>query len=314
MSTRASRDTYRSPNAKLMSHDVLLVVTERLACLTLDVEPDDPGDPRIWLFDEPERFSWFRDVLRNAGAPLTAFVLMKHAQLYAAPLATLSESVPVELGVHSYSHDRENTASVDEVRRARDEFIRLWGTAPHGYRAPYGLIDFEGVRTLMNEGFEYDSSIFPVFRPDEFGYNNLRFPRTPFLFSDRGRDIIEIPLAALGGCRLLYSLSFVKLFGAGVYRNLMHVFSLPEIAVIDLHPYDFYAEQIASAFKSWKRAAHLRNAARAPELFVGMIETLRRQGYRFVTVGEVAKLSSAQSLRRISLPSGENERERSQAI
>lgn len=306
MSTRTSRDTYGQPNATPVSHHVLLIVTERLACLTLDVEPDDPGDPRIRLFDEPERFSWFRDVLRDAHAPLTAFVLMKHAQGYATPLAALAESVPVELGVHSYSHDRKNTASVDEVRRARDEFIRLWGTAPHGYRAPYGLIDFEGVRTLMNEGFQYDSSIFPVFRPDEFGYNNLRYPRGPFLFSDGTRDIIEIPLAALGGCRLLYSLSFVKLFGAGVYRNLMRVFPLPEIAVIDLHPYDFYAGEIASAFKSWKRAAHLRNAAKAPELFVDMIETLRRQGYRFVTVGDIARLGATQSLRRISLPSSES--------
>jgi peptidoglycan/xylan/chitin deacetylase (PgdA/CDA1 family) len=276
--------------------------TERLACVTIDVEPDEPGDGGIRLFDEPHRFAWFRDVLRDAKVPITAFVLMRHAQRYAPALAELAAAVPVELAVHSFSHDRARTASLDEVRRARDAFTLLWGRPPEGYRAPYGLIDASGLRTLMSEGFRYDSSIFPAFRPDEFGYNHLRYPRTPFVFSDGTRELVEVPVAVLSGCRLIYSLSFVKLFGPGFYRNLMRVFALPKVAVIDLHPYDFYVEQIADTFRSWKRIAHMRNAVRAPEIFVEMIETLRHRGYSFGTAGDAAALAPVSSLKRIPLP------------
>lgn len=270
-----------------------LPVTERLACLTLDVEPDEPGDAAIRLFDEPDRFGWFRDLLQDAGAPLTAFIVMQHAKRYAPALERLAACVPVEFAVHSFSHDRACTASPDEVCRARDRFAEIWRKPPEGYRAPYGLIDGNGLRTLMREGFVYDSSIFPTLRLDEFGYNNLGYPRTPFVFSEGARTLVEVPVAALRGCRLIYSLSFVKLFGPGTMHRLVNLFPLPEITVIDLHPYDLYADQIADGFKSWKRWAHLRNAGRAPEILRQMIGALRMQGYRFVSVADVARYAAS---------------------
>jgi peptidoglycan/xylan/chitin deacetylase (PgdA/CDA1 family) len=278
-------------------------MTDRLACLTLDVEPDVPGNGGIQLFDDPGRFVWFRDTLRNAEAPLTAFVVMQHAERHALALAELAESGPLEFAIHSYSHDRNNTASHDEVRRARDVFVKLWGRTPEGYRAPYGLIDGDGLRTLMGEGFIYDSSIFPTLRIDEFGYNHLGYPRAPFIFTDGSRDLVEVPIAALRACRLIYSLSFVKLFGPATFHHLMRVFPLPDVVVVDFHPYDLYIDCIPHTFKPWKRFAHLRNASRAPEILVNMIETLRGQGYRFTSVGEVARRSAVSpSSRRVLVP------------
>ena len=228
---------------------------------------------------------------------------MRHAEHYASALAELGRKIPVELAVHSYKHDRRETATVDEVRRARDCFVKLWGEAPKGYRAPYGLIDGAGLRALIGEGFAYDSSIFPTLRIDEFGYNHLRYPRDPFLFEDGPDTLVEVPLAALRGCRLIYSLSFIKLFGPGTMRQLMRVCPLPRIAVIDLHPYDLYADRIVHVGHGWKRLAHLRNAARAPAILAEMIEALRSRGYRFVSVAEVASLvAAAPSTPRMSVP------------
>lgn len=277
-------------------------VSKRLACLTLDVEPDASGDAAIRLFEDPERLSWFRELLRETCAPLTAFVVMQHAARYEPALAQLAASVPVELAIHSYSHDRARTASLDEVRRARDAFAALWGKAPEGYRAPYGLIDGEGFRTLMNEGFYYDSSVFPTLRLDEFAYNNLHYSRSPFVVTDGVRKLVEIPIAALRGCRLIYSLSFVKLFSPTTFRGLMPLFPLPDIAVIDLHPYDFYAGEVAHSFRSWKRLAHLRNAGRAPEIFREMLGVLRARGYSFTTMGAVARQTSATTAQPFLLP------------
>jgi len=277
---------------------------DRLACLTIDVEPDEPPNPNILLFDDYQRFEWFKSMLSELGASLTAFVVMKYAERYASALEEIACKIPTELALHSYSHDQSNTASSDEVRRARDAFIRLWGKAPEGYRAPYGLINGDGLRTLMDEGLMYDSSIFPTLRVDQFGYNNLRYPRVPFLFTDGARDIVEVPVAALRGCRLIYSLSFVKLLGPNVFRYLVPVFPLPEIVVIDFHPYDLYVGQLlGAALPGWKRFAHLRNATQAPEILVQMIKTLRDEGYRFTSVSEVARRwAVAASSQRVPVP------------
>jgi len=277
-------------------------VPTRLACLTLDVEPDTPNGAGIRLFEEPEKFAWFRDTLRGTGAPLTAFIVMQHGERHAPSLERLASSVPVELAVHSYSHNRACTASPDEVCRARDSFASLWGYAPSGYRAPYGLIDNKGLCTLMREGFHYDSSVFPTLRVDEFGYNNLRYPIAPFVFTDGQRDLVEIPVAALRCCRLVYSLSFVKLLGPSTFRHLTRFFPLPDIVVVDLHPYDFYADQIAGSLRSWKRYAHLRNAQRAPALFEEMLEALRSDGYSFTSMDQVARIAAARGVTRITLP------------
>jgi hypothetical protein len=53
-------------------------------------------------------------------------------------------------------------------------------------------------------------------RIDQFGYNNLRYPRVPFLSTDESCELIEIPGSTLHRCRLIYSLSFVKLFGVSI--------------------------------------------------------------------------------------------------
>lgn len=126
------------------------------------------------------------------------------------------------------------------------------------------------------------------------------------LFSSRDgtRELIEVPVAALRGCRLIYSLSFVKLFGHGLFRHLMPVFPLPDVVVVDFHPYDLYVGRLSGgALPAWKRFAHGRNAAHAPEILVEMIKTLSHQGYRFASVGEAARQSAAAASRkRIPVP------------
>ena len=204
-------------------------MTDRLACITLNVEPDEFGDPASATRSRTG-YVWTGSAIPfyDLGASLTAFIVMEHAERYAPALAALASSIPLELAIHSYTHDRRPLRRT-RYKRARDAFVRLWGKLPEGYRAPYGLIDGDGLRTLMDEGFIYDSSIFPTLRLDHFGYNNLRYPRIPFLFTDGTRELIEVPVAALRGCRLIYSLSFVKLFGHGLFRHLMPVFPLPTL-------------------------------------------------------------------------------------
>jgi peptidoglycan/xylan/chitin deacetylase (PgdA/CDA1 family) len=262
----------------------------RLACLTLDLEPDlRCPEHRLRLFDDDDRFDGFLAMLAEAAVPLTCFTVMSIAPRYADRLALLRERAPVEFAVHSFSHDPAQPATEDELRRAWDTYTELWNTAPLGYRAPNCLIDDGGIARLIDRGFRYDSSITPSIRLDSYGYNRLGYARTPFLFEDGERRLIELPIACLAGLRLPFVLSYIKLLGFGTYRAASTVCPLPESVVTYFHPYDLYAADIADNIPGWKRRAHLRNAAHAPSLLRQTIGLLQARGYRFVTMSELAQ-------------------------
>lgn len=269
---------------------------ERLACLTMDIEPDlhDP-ELRIRLLDDDDRLHAFGKFLRGHDVPLTCFVLLSQAGRYFDRLNALAGIADIEFAAHSYSHDAANPASESEVRRSWDTFGELWNAPPLGYRSPNCLIDERGLATLAAQGFRYDSSVVPAIRPDKFGYNNLKYGREPFYFGDDGGRILELPVGCHRGIRLPFILSYVKLLGLDTYRAAMKAFPLPNALVTYFHPHDLYVGDIAGHLSGWKRWAHLRNASSATAILGALIVALKGQGYRFVLMSELAE-SAAESL------------------
>ena len=87
--------------------------------------------------------------------------------------------------------------SSGDLRKSRDALEQITGEAVVGYRAP----TFSVVRrtawaldVLAEEGFLYDSSIYPV-RHDRYGVPEA--PRGPFLARGHARTILEFPPATL---------------------------------------------------------------------------------------------------------------------
>ena len=261
----------------------------RFACLTIDMEPDlhDP-DGRIRLLDDDVRLEAFAAFLTAEKLPLTCFIQLSQAARYLDRLNELAARADVEFAAHSYSHDTTNPASPDEVRRSWETFGELWNTKPLGYRAPNCLIDERGLDTLAAQGFAYDTSIVPALRPDKFGYNNLGYGRDPFFCVGPSGRILEIPVAVLGGIRLPFVFSYVKLFGLPAYQFAMNLFPLPDTVVTYIHPYDLYISEVAGNLQGWKRQAHLRNAEHAPELLVEIVHLLKRRGYTFISMRDLA--------------------------
>ena len=250
-----------------MSASPAEVQTKRYACLTIDMEPDlRCPDRRIRLLDEDHRFAAFTELLRREGVPLTSFTLMNQARRHFDRLEAMAQLATVEFAVHSYSHDTTNPASSDEVCRSWNAFGELWNSEPLGYRTPNCLIDDRGLDNLARQGFQYDSSIVPSFRPDGYAYNNLRFGRMPFRCTGPSGSILELPVACLGGVRLPFIFSYVKLLGLAAYRAALALFPLPDVVVTYLHPYDLYASEIAANIPGWKRYAHQRNGRRGMPL------------------------------------------------
>jgi polysaccharide deacetylase family protein (PEP-CTERM system associated) len=88
-----------------------------------------------------------------------------------------------EIACHGYSHRLIYTQSKDEfrndIRNAKAILEDIIGTEVIGYRAPsYSITDKSkwAFEVLLEEGFKYYSSIFPI-RHDFYGTPNaLRFP------------------------------------------------------------------------------------------------------------------------------------------
>jgi len=104
-----------------------------------------------------------------------------------------------EIASHGFWHQRLTTISPEEfredVRSSKAALEDLAGQLVLGYRAPSFSIVPGGewaFDILLEEGFVYDSSIFPVRRK---GYGYAGAPRMPYLIERPGGTLKEFPLA-----------------------------------------------------------------------------------------------------------------------
>jgi hypothetical protein len=153
----------------------------------------------------------------------------------------------------------------------------------------------------VNFGFTYDSSIVPSYRPDAYAYNNLRFGREPFRFVGTNGSIVELPVGCLGGVRLPFVFSYVKLLGLAAYEAATTVFPLPDVLVTYFHPYDLYAADVAGNMHGWKRHAHMRNGRHGYALLRRVVRMLKRKGYRFVLMRDAAAAAAEHTLTAVDL-------------
>jgi peptidoglycan/xylan/chitin deacetylase (PgdA/CDA1 family) len=277
-------------------------VSRRVACLTLDVESDfnDP-DGRILLFEDDALLERYARIVREHGVKVTAFLVTSLLDRYGDRYRRLAELVPVEFAIHSHAHDLDDPCSRADIETAVSAFRAFAGTDPAGYRAPVGQITREGLETLLDLGFRYDSSIYPSYRPGSVGYNNLHLPVAPFRVT-RGTDsILEVPFACLSRVRLVFSLSYVKLFGWRTYDLLLRACPLPDQLAVLSHPYDHYFHLLPEDISGWEKPFLNRNARSAFDLLERMLVYLRASGYEFELLGELCDGLAASPLRELPI-------------
>jgi peptidoglycan/xylan/chitin deacetylase (PgdA/CDA1 family) len=270
----------------------------KYVCVTMDVEPDiGSTEPEIEVFRDRGRLERLARLCEEKSVPLTAFVVTRLLDEAPALIDAARASLPIRFEVHSHSHDQLHPDSAGELDRAMERYARVFGEPPKGYRAPNGLISPAGLRGLAERGFVYDSSVFPSFRFDEYGYNNLSCPVQPYVY-ETPKEILEIPLAVVSRVRLVVSLSYIKLLGLGFYKALINTFGLPNIVIFLCHPYDFTLHAQLHRIKGWKRYAHGRNADNAEQIFERFVDYMKSKGYQFVYVDDVVETLDRSSLPR----------------
>ncbi len=269
---------------------------KRIACLTLDIEADyhDLVPERHYqALEHDPAWRWLEDFSREQGVSWTAFVVGE--LLEAKPgLAERLMDTGWELGLHSYSHDPHRTDTRDEIRRGKEAFEKAFGHEPTGYRAPLGKITAQGLRRLRAEGFDYDASIFPTWRPGAF--NHLREPLEPHLVNFDGSNegeaaLVEIPFAVVPRLRVIVSVSYMKLLGLGFYREALSRIGLPNVAVIDCHFHDLApAPDAYGQLPPFWKFVYRRNRGRGREMLAWLVDWLKANGYEFMQLKDVAAL------------------------
>jgi len=148
-----------------------------------------------------------------------------------------------EVACHGYSHElvyrqpREQFAG--ETARSKAMLEDLIGSAVTGYRAASFSIIKESqwaLDVLVELGFRYDSSIFPV-RHDRYGIPGAsRFPGT--IATPSGGKLVEFPMTTVS-----YAGVRVPVSGGGYFRLLPYWFvrsGLKRVNAVDRQPFTFY--------------------------------------------------------------------------
>jgi len=144
---------------------------------------------------------WILERLEASGNRATFFVLGWTAERDPGLIQEISRAGH-EVAAHSWIHRRVDRSSPDDfresIRRCKALLEDITGSPVIGYRAPSFSISpgcewaFD---ILLEEGYRYDSSIFPIDLGPGYGYRGAS--RDPYWVDRSGGRLFEVPLLTL---------------------------------------------------------------------------------------------------------------------
>lgn len=208
------------------------------------------------------------EILACRNTRATFFVLGWVAQRYPHLVQAIFRAGH-SIGCHGYAHRAIYAGSEldfrDDLRQAKRTIEDIAGVPVRSFRAPSYSITSQtlwALEILGEEGFEYDSSIFPIVH-DNYGIPGA--PRFPYVKGLRcGREIKEFPpstLRLLGSNVPVAGGGYLRLFPyaitAWAIRHLNNSEKQP--AMVYLHPWEIDPDQprIAASWRS--RFRHYQN-------------------------------------------------------
>jgi polysaccharide deacetylase family protein (PEP-CTERM system associated) len=211
------------------------------------------------------------DVLEAHGAHATFFTLGVVAQRHPRLVRAIVERGH-ELASHGWDHTpvfRLGPAGFRaDVRRAKHAVEQAAGRLVRGYRAPNYSIRRDtpwAFGVLIDEGFAYDSSMYPVVH-DRYGFPDApRFPHVAHHVD--GIDFWEVPVgtARLAGVNLPLGGGFFRLFPGPLVRAALTAVNTRERqpVVLYVHPWEFDPGQPRPPMTFVQRFRHYAGLATA---------------------------------------------------
>jgi polysaccharide deacetylase family protein (PEP-CTERM system associated) len=210
------------------------------------------------------------DLFSEEGVTGTFFVLAWVAERHPGLVRAIAARGH-EIASHGFGHrlvyDQTPDAFREDVRRARQLLQSIAGVPVLGYRAPSYSITRQSLwalDVLIDEGYTYDSSIFPI-RHDRYGIPDAPRHAHPIV-RERG-TVIELPPATVrvGSMNL-------PVAGGGYFRLLPYGWTRWGIdrinrresrpAIFFLHPWEIDADQPRLPARRLSRFRHYRNLHR----------------------------------------------------
>ncbi len=242
--------------------------------LTVDVEEYYHAEVFSGIVDRAARKKYPPHVERNTMELIrlfndcnvrgTYFVLGTVAKKHPGLIRAILESGN-EIASHGNDHRMITKMSPSEfredVRRSKQILEDITGMAVLGYRAPtFSIVEKTewAYEILLNEGFRYSSSVFPI-RHDRYGWPGFGlFPRKMAVRGNRW--IWEIPLSVErfgfinvpfggGGYLRLYPMPLTKYFFRRMSRD-------DRPAVVYVHPWEIDRQHPRIAMPALKRMRH----------------------------------------------------------
>jgi len=196
--------------------------------------------------------AWLLDLLARHNARATFFVLGWVAQRQAGLIRTIVRAGH-EIASHGWDHarvtDQTRPQFRDSVRRTKEVLEDITGVPVLGFRAPsFSIVPGSewALDILVEEGYGYDSSLFPVRRPGG-GYGYPGGPPDPHWLARGAGRLAEIPPTTLQWCGLRLPAAggaYFRLLPYGLVRTALRQCERRGVpGTFYIHPWELDADQ-----------------------------------------------------------------------
>lgn len=214
------------------------------------------------------------EMLEASGVRATFFVLGWIAERHPDLIRRIARAGH-EVASHSYWHDRVGQLTPDafraDARRSKKVLEEVTGEPVLGYRAPSFSLDGDTewmLDVLREEGYRYDSSLFPARRIGAGGYPGAK--RWPHLVDTTAGRLLELPLTTVRWAGLTLPAAGGAYLRHLPYRlvqsGLRQCEEEGQPGVFYVHPWELDPDQPTIPGSLGSRIRHYRNLDRTEEL------------------------------------------------
>ena len=208
------------------------------------------------------------ELLAETGTSGTFFILGWVAERH-PDLVRRIVAAGHEIGSHGWWHLRVRSIDRDgfrrEIRDSKALLEDVGGSPVLGYRAPsFSIVPGTewAFDVLLEEGYRYDSSVFPIRRP---GYGYPGAPRQPYFHTRPGGRLQEFPMATLAFGPLRIPAAgggYLRQFPYGVIQGAFRQAAAAGVpAMFYIHPWEVDPDQPRLPVPWLTRIRHYRGIA-----------------------------------------------------
>jgi polysaccharide deacetylase family protein (PEP-CTERM system associated) len=223
------------------------------------------------------------ELFDGANVRGTFFVLGWVAERFPALVRRIAD-LGHEVASHGYNHQLVYLLTPrqfrEDIRAAKHAIENAAGVEVVGFRAPsYSVIDSSlwTLDVLIEEGFAYDASIFPIHH-DRYGIPDS--PRHPYVLQRSGGSILEVP-----GSTVRLGRVNLPIGGGGYFRQFPYAwtkFGIDRVNRVERQPVTFYThpweldpDQPRMAVGMTTRLRHYRGLERTADRLARLVRDFR---------------------------------------